>query len=194
VPLSPARRLGAEGLIVVNPRHIAPATPRDALSNEEHYPGPLFLLGKAINALLLDRIDNDIDRLHRINAILEAGLHRYGPGFVDAINSELSANDRISNIRPLEVVHIRASRDIGKAAGDYVRSRTFEASAPRAVVRLLRRVADWEGPTEADLTSYLLFDGPYARILVDMATSDARARHDALCTFFENRIRGAEQP
>ncbi len=63
VPLSPARRLGATGLIVVNPRHIpsAEAMSREAASSEEGFPSPIFLLGKAMNALLLDRVDNDID-------------------------------------------------------------------------------------------------------------------------------------
>ena len=30
-------------------------------------PSPLFLVGKALNALLLDRVENDIERLQRIN-------------------------------------------------------------------------------------------------------------------------------
>ena len=81
VPLSPARRLGADGLIVVNPRYIPAEPPPAEVANERlrDYPGPFFLLGKALNALLLDRIDADIDRLHRINLILEAGQRRYGP-------------------------------------------------------------------------------------------------------------------
>ncbi len=83
VPLSPARRLGADGLIVVNPRYIREESPSPALAEEREasYPDPLFVLGKAMNALLLDRIENDIRRLEKLNAVLSAGERRFGPEF-----------------------------------------------------------------------------------------------------------------
>ncbi|HEY8092028.1 MAG TPA: patatin-like phospholipase family protein, partial [Polyangiaceae bacterium] len=67
VPLSPARRLGADSLVVINPRYIREESPSPALAEarEREYPDPLFVVGKAMNALLLDRIENDIDRLRR---------------------------------------------------------------------------------------------------------------------------------
>ena len=91
VPLSPARRLGADGLIVVSPRSLPLPLPEEPemRANEQAFPSPLFLLGKTLNALLLDRLDSDIDRLRRINKILEAGCRRYGPHFLDEINEEM---------------------------------------------------------------------------------------------------------
>jgi NTE family protein len=195
VPLSPARRLGAEGLIVVNPRYVdipaapAPVGDKLALERETNYPGPLFLLGKALNALLLDRIDNDIARLRRINDILDAGERHYGPTFVDEINRELSGPAKISQIHPLRVVHVRAGADIGRMAGEYVRSRDFAARAPGITGRLLRRIGEWEGEGEADLLSYLLFDGEFASRLIDLGRADAARHHAALCALFEERIR-----
>ena len=82
VPLSPARRLGAARVLVVNPRYISTA-PLDDRAAEDLFPGPLFLLGKTLNALLLDRIDTDLARLETINHILAAGARVAGPGFVD---------------------------------------------------------------------------------------------------------------
>ena len=85
VPLSPARRLGADGIVVVSPRYLPlhdpgpPVSTDEARANEQAFPGPLFLLGKTLNALLLDRLDSDIDRLRRINKILDAGCRRFGP-------------------------------------------------------------------------------------------------------------------
>src|SRR5262249_48514611 len=58
VPLSPARRLGADGVLVVNPRYMRDG-PAPAEGEPEVLPGPLLLLGKTLNALLLDRIDTD---------------------------------------------------------------------------------------------------------------------------------------
>jgi NTE family protein len=183
VPLSPARRLGADGLLVINPRYLpAPGEP-DPIE-EPVFPGPLLLFGKTLNALLLDRIDNDIDRLNRINQILEAGRRRYGEGFLDEINEELSLLTG-KGVRPLRTVLIRASQDIGALAGDFVRSSGFQARVGGVTGRLIRRLAEGDGEREADLLSYLLFDGDFARQLIELGHRDARARHEELCAFFE---------
>jgi len=184
IPLSPARRLGAEGLVVVNPRYIGTPKPLLAQENVKSYPGPLFLLGKALNALLLDRIDNDIDRLNRINEILEAGTRRWGATFVDELNAGLAERARVAPLQPLRVVHVRASEDIGRMAGDYVRSKPFNDSTTGMIARTLRRISEWEGEGEADLVSYVLFDGPFAARLIELGRRDAKARHQELCAFF----------
>jgi NTE family protein len=184
VPLSPARRLGADRLIVVNPRYIKEVepTPPLAQARERQYPDPLFVVGKAMNALLLDRIENDIDRLRRLNAVLAAGTRHYGPSFAAAINEEL-ARDGMGKLRPLEVVYVRASQDIGVLAAEYVRSAEFSKRSRGLLARALRRIA--EGETEADLLSYLLFDGEFCGRLIEIGIADARARHDELVRFFE---------
>jgi len=182
VPLSPARRLGADGLIVVNPRFIAP--PAALGQSGTVYPSPLFLLGKALNALLLDRIDNDLDRLQRINAILDAGTRTYGPGFVGAVNRELGHGGARGGVRPLRTVHIRASEDIGALAAAYVRSPAFAKRSHGLLARALRRIAEWQGEGEADLLSYLIFDGGFAAELIELGRRDAKERHDELCAFF----------
>jgi NTE family protein len=183
VPLSPARRLGADGLIVVNPRYIGP--PPDlaaARTNEAEYPAPLALLGKALNALLLDRIENDIDRLNRINSILAAGTKRFGAAFVDAVNEQMGQGGAPVGLRQLRIVHVRASQDIGALAAEHVRSAEFSARTPTWISRVLRRIG--EGAGEADLLSYLLFDGAFAAKLIELGREDARLRHDELCAFF----------
>jgi len=187
VPLSPARRLGADRLIVVSPRYIREDHPTAALAQarELEYPDPLFVFGKAMNALLLDRIENDIDRLQRLNAVLAAGARRFGPGFAVALNEELGLAKE-SGLRPLDVVYVRASQDIGVLAAEYARSAEFARRARGWVGRALRRMA--EGEKEADLLSYVLFDGGFAGRLIEIGFSDARARHDELVAFFAKRL------
>jgi NTE family protein len=188
VPLSPARRLGADGLIVVNPRYVAPYAPPlirgDVPHGGEAPPSTLFILGKALNALLLDRIDNDLDRLKRINLILDAGTRRFGPTFVDAVNDELAMHGAPTGVRSLHVVHIRASEDIGRLAATHVQSPGFLEHAPGMVGRVLRRIGEWDASGEADLLSYLLFDGDFATQLIELGRRDAKARHNELCAFF----------
>ncbi|HTB72213.1 MAG TPA: patatin-like phospholipase family protein [Polyangiaceae bacterium] len=191
VPLSPARRLGADGLIVVNPRYIREDTlpsPEVADEREREYPDPLFVFGKAMNALLLDRIENDIRRLEKLNAVLAAGERRFGPDFVATLNEELGRGGE-SALRPLDVVYIRASEDIGVLAAEYVRSPEFAKRVPGLIGRGLRRIG--EGENEADLLSYVLFDGAFAGRLIEIGWSDARARHDELATFFAKRLKGS---
>jgi len=196
VPLSPARRLGADGLIVVNPRFLRRQTGSEPdasrRAREQAFPGPLFLLGKALNALLLDRIDNDIDRLERINQILDAGTRAYGAGFLDDLNLALGHAPG-QGLRPLRVVLIRSSQDIGKLSAEFVRAPAFTTRARGMVGRVMRRLAEGEAHSEADLLSYLLFDGEFARQLIELGRADARARHEELCAFF-TRMAGPAEP
>ena len=184
VPLSPARRLGARGVIVVNPRYIDPTVHEETPRRDEAVPGPLFVLGKTLNALLLDRIDTDLARLRSINDILETGEHTYGAGFVDAINGALGQT-KGRGLRPMRSILIRTSKDIGKIAGEYARSATFARRTAGVAGRLIRRLASREAEDESDLLSYLLFDGELARQLIEIGRDDARARHSDLCAFFE---------
>ncbi len=193
VPLSPARRLGADGLIVVNPRYIPDDETSQALSRERQrsYPDPIFVFGKAMNALLLDRIENDIQRLEKLNAVIAAGERHYGPSFGATINAELGKAGE-SALRPVDVVYVRASQDIGVMAAEYVRSPQFARRVRGLLGRALRRIGEAE--TEADLLSYVLFDGPFAGMLIEMGRSDARDRHDELMRFFEKRVDRVVQP
>jgi NTE family protein len=194
VPLSPARRLGADALLVINPRFVEP--PRagkkrpsyaplgpDDVTEEEAFPGPLFLLGKTLNALLLDRIDTDLARLESVNKILDAGERAYGSAFVDHLNVSLGyAPGR--GLRPMRAILVRASQDIGVLAADYVRANA--ASMTGLTGRLMRRLASGAGdPNESDLLSYVLFDGPFSKQLIDLGWSDAKSRHDELVDFFQ---------
>ena len=187
VPLSPARRLGANNLVVINPRYIREEspTPEKAEEREKKFPDPLFVFGKAMNALLLDRIENDIDRLARLNAVLAAGARSFGPDFEARLNRELKRAG-VSPLLSLDVVYVRASQDIGELAADYARSREFQQRARGVLGKVIQRIA--EGEREADLLSYVLFDGPFAGRLIEMGRADARARHDELVAFFARRI------
>ncbi|MEO6417816.1 MAG: phospholipase, partial [Polyangiaceae bacterium] len=58
--------------------------------------------------------------------------------------------------------------------------------APGWLGKMLRRIGEREGAGEADLLSYLLFDGEFAARLIELGLKDARAKHAELCAFFED--------
>jgi NTE family protein len=192
VPLSPARQLGADALVVINPRTMPlTSVATAAKENERAFPGPLFLLGKTLNALTLDKIEGDIEQLERMNRVLAAGTRRYGSGFVSELNRSLTEDGGLP-LKPLALLHLHASEDIGRLAGAFVRSRGFRGNGRGLLQRAFGRLADGEGRTEADLLSYLLFDRRFTRELIDLGWRDAERRHDEIVAFFTSLLDSRE--
>jgi NTE family protein len=183
VPLSPARRLGARALVVVNSHAPRGSLPDDDPAREGAFPGPVFLLGKVLNALTLDRVDGDIERLELVNRLLAAGTRQFGSSFLPKLNAELVAGGAAPAL-PIRLLHLRSSEDIGRLSALHVRSRAFRERPLGLVERALARLAEGEADDEADLTSYLLFDGAFARALIDLGRRDAHAQHDRIVAFF----------
>ncbi len=185
-PMSPAIRLGADRMLMVSLRHVSEegvgGTSQLTPVIPDGYPRPLFILGKALNALMLDHTEYDLDLMKRLNAILAAGTTAFGPDFVTVMNREL-VKLRGAPIRPIETVHIRPSEDIGALASDFVRSGKLLVSS-RMTRRLIERLAASESRRENDLLSYLLFDGNWASELIALGRRDAAAQEEELVRFF----------
>ena len=146
-------------------------------------PKPLFLAGKALNALLLDHTEYDLQRMQRINLILEAGHASFGDRFEEMMNQEL-ARLRGAPLRRIQAVHIRPSEDIGALAADFVGKGRMKVSGMLAR-RLIHRLAEGEARHESDLLSYLLFDGDFAAELIELGRRDAAKKEDELASLFD---------
>jgi NTE family protein len=181
-PMSPAIRLGADRLLLVSLRHVAPPSPQLEIDHENAYPKPLFMIGKALNALLLDHTEYDLQRMQRINSILDAGRSAFGPTFDSVVNTQLMAS-RDAPLRRIQPVHIRPSQDIGAMASEFVASGKLRVEG-RIARKLIQRLAAGESPRENDLLSYLLFDGDYAAQLIDLGRADAARKEDELAELF----------
>ena len=181
-PMSPAIRLGADRLLVISLRH--KSSQKEELAkvkvNEADYPKPLFLMGKALNSLMLDSTGYDLDRMRRMNQILESGTKEFGESFASLI---APPERRASPMRQLKAVHIQPSEDIGEMAAALVR-RGGPRLKGRVAKNLVRRVAGNEGTNEADMLSYLLFDGDFASELIALGQQDARKHEEELLRVF----------
>jgi NTE family protein len=182
-PMSPAIRLGADRMLLVSLRHVAPGPKQLQRERAEAYPKPLFLAGKALNALLLDHTEYDLARMQRINLILEAGNASFGDKFEDMMNHAL-VRLRGAPLRRIQAVHIRPSEDIGALAAQFVRSDRMQVRG-RVARRLIQRLAAGEARHESDLLSYLLFDGTFAAQLIELGRHDAGKKVDELAQLFD---------
>ena len=115
-PLAPAIRSGAGRLVVVSALHRAEAEADadlgERLRRTAAYPSPLFILGKVLNALLLDPINYDLGLMRRFNrlwGVLEETLSDDEMYRVRAVIEET----RGVSYRRLQALVFHPSQDIG---------------------------------------------------------------------------------
>jgi NTE family protein len=184
-PLSPALRLGADKVLVIGLRHKPAAS--EAPEESMPFPGAAFLVGKILDAFLLDHIDYDLDRLRRFNALIEAVQAVGGRADRDRFD-EVVTSMRGAPYRTIGEFMIRPSADLGEIAGHIARSGRFKGSGGGPGIQLLRRLATARGANEADLLSYILFDGLYAAEVARLGYEDARAQHEELARFLADSV------
>ncbi|HEX9308567.1 MAG TPA: patatin-like phospholipase family protein [Anaeromyxobacter sp.] len=186
VPLAPAIRLGAERILVIALRQQARTAAPPLPSTNTEPPTTAALLGRILNALLLDHTDYDLERLRRINAIVAQGRRAFGPAFADSL-AAISTDGDATPMREVKDLVIRPSRDVGVLAREHAERRVRRVRRGTLASRLLRRAAaDAEASQDgaADLASYLLFDREYAEDLVELGHEDARRMRTELLEFF----------
>jgi NTE family protein len=178
-PIAPALRLGATHVFTVGiSREIRGVGAGDPPTTP---PGAALVLGKVMNAFLLDHVQNDINVLGRINHMIEDGERAYGPGFLEKMNAAAIQRGALP-YRRVESLIVTPSADIGRLAAIHLRSGKLQGAA--LLQRQLMAMLDVGDTTESDLASYLLFDGGFARQLIELGRADAEARRQDITAFF----------
>ena len=145
-----------------------------------YVPGAPFLIGKILNAFLIDHIEADLDVLERVNDLLEDGVRVYGAEFVERLAK--SAEERGTTPRRIiRALAIHPSEDIGMMAFEYLKRHQVRLN--RNLGRSFLRLLDVGEGADADLASYVLFDGKFAEELMELGRRDAEARRDETMEF-----------
>jgi NTE family protein len=150
-PLAPAIHLGADRILAISTRY--PRTFGEASTPAiDGYPPVAQVAGALLNAIFLDAFDLDAERLGRINQLLE-----------------LEPNHQRNSYRPIRLLVVRPSRDLGRLAADY------EPHLPRAF-RFLTRGLGTRETRSPDFLSLMMFQQDYISRLIEIGEADAEAR------------------
>jgi NTE family protein len=156
-PLSPAIHLGADKIIAIGVRY---PYEREKMKSLVFSPFQDPTLGQVagvmLNAIFLDSLDSDVERLVRINELISEGAH--------------------PELKPMPILLIRPSRDLGKMTSN------ISAELPGILRYLLKGigVSNTEG---LDLLSYLAFDESYTRPLMQLGYEDTYKMKDEILRF-----------
>jgi NTE family protein len=180
-PIAPAIRAGAQRLVVVSLLSDAP----EEISNVPierrvaAYRSPIFLIGKILNALLLDPLNYDLQILDRFNRLLETLEHALTAEEMLRVNRVLEESRGLA-YRRVDTLVFRPSRDIGQMA----RERAKQLKASMFSSWFLARTAALGTLWDSDLLSFLLFDAEFAKELVSLGRADTVRRADDIVSFF----------
>jgi NTE family protein len=158
-PLSPAIHLGADRILVIGVRNeVADLEPPEG----EIPPFPSFaqIAGYTLDALFLDGLYSDLERMTRINQLVDAVPPEHREGVV-------------AEMRPLDTMVVVPSKDLRDIAHRH------RQELPFALRTLLHGIGG-KNKSENRLVSYLLFEQAFTRELIELGYSDALKVKDEL--------------
>ena len=162
-PLSPAIHLGADKILVIGDGRMSDAG--EEREPGETYPALSRIAGQALAGIYVDALASDIEHARHINQALEL------------LPAETRAGGA-SALRRLDVLALSPSRRLDHLAADHV------GALPRPVRALLSGIGTTRREGGA-LASYLLFEPPYTRALIELGHGDTLARADEVRHFLD---------
>jgi NTE family protein len=158
-PLSPAIHLGADKLFAIGVRY--PHNDhrmKDVAFSPAPNPTIGQITGVMMNAIFMDSLEADVERLCRINELIAQGQHQ--------------------ELKSVPIFMIRPSRDLGKMT-----EKLNEELPP--ILRYLLKGIGVSGEEGLDLLSYLAFDKSYTRPLMELGYEDTLKQRDEVLRFID---------
>ncbi|MGZ5446877.1 MAG: patatin-like phospholipase family protein [Thermoanaerobaculia bacterium] len=164
-PLSPAVHLGAKRILAMSTAYQR-TYDEASVPVVSGYPPAAQILGQLVNAVFLDVIEEDAARMERMNEL----LHKMAPHERDGL-------------KPIDLLVLRPSVDLGKLAGEY------ERYLPRKL-KLLTRALGAKETESPDFVSLLMFEPAYTKRIIEIGEADVDTRLSEIRTFLgeEHRL------
>ena len=160
-PLSPAIRLGAEKLMIISAKE---ADDRFQFKNPgEQYPSFAKITGYMLEALFLDGLYTDIERLNRINQIIKNSGDR-----------EIKTNNK--TMKYVDYIVISPSEDLNEIAQKHYHNMPLS-------IRLLLQGLGLLKDRKSELLSFLLFESAYTNELIDLGYRDGIGKKEEIADF-----------
>lgn len=166
-PMSPAIHMGADKILAIGLRK--PRAPAETLKLNQNLEMKKVqlsdILGVVSHSLFLDGLDDDLERMHRVNRYME--IMRSHPKL-----------ENPENLRVIPVLAIRPSQDLGAMASE----------ALKKMPQIFRHFLKGLGVSEhrgGDTLSYLAFDSTYSQKLIELGENDVWARKEQVLEWFE---------
>lgn len=159
-PLSPAIHLGANRILVIGIRDEMADRAPDPIAIRR-IPSFAQIAGYMLDALFMDGLYSDLERMTRINQMIDAVAPEHRGG-------------ALAGMRGIDTMLIVPSKDLRVIAHRHAKE------LPLAIRALLRGISG-RRPSENRLLSFLLFEKAYTRELIDLGYQDAmKVRHELL--------------
>jgi NTE family protein len=159
-PLSPAVHMGANRILAISTRY--GRNRKEADKPVVHgYPPSAQIFSLLLNAIFLDRLDQDAIMMERINKLV----------------AKLSVSQR-DGLRPIDLFVIRPSRDLGKLSSEY-------QSDLEGILSLISNGLGSSDTKSPDWLSMILFEPRYAQRLMEIGYQDAVAERESLARFLD---------
>ncbi|MHC3911919.1 patatin-like phospholipase family protein [Achromobacter marplatensis] len=164
-PISPAIHLGAHRVLVIGTGFRDDTHPENR-ADSPPYPSLAQVGGHALSSIFLDGLSVDVERLERINYLMD----------------HATPEGAQVNVRRIRVLTITPSQSLDTMALEHLHDMPAQA---RALFRVLGVSSDPHRPGGGALMSYLLFESSYTRRLIELGYADTMQRNDEVIAFFK---------
>ncbi|MDD4974647.1 MAG: hypothetical protein PHY93_09880 [Bacteriovorax sp.] len=166
-PLSPAIHLGADRIISIGIRQERKNTKHVSAHVKRQSPAIAEILGELFNALFLDSLDPDIERLQRINDSIENQFLK------DSFKTKWQ-----TNLRVIPILHLAPSRNLGELIPDIIKQ--FPLVLSYFIKGLGASDSDEQGK---ELISYLAFTKECVTPLMSLGYEDTMKKKNMISEF-----------
>ncbi len=161
-PLAPAVHSQADRILAISTRTRPPG---ERTPDTVGYPPTAQVAGVLMNAIFLDQLDQDAQRLERINHLLHRTAAAPDPREGQARHE--------ASLRHIDLCVVRPSEDLGRLAAEY------EFKLPRAF-RFATRGLGTKETKSPDILAMLMFQPDYVQRLIEVGERDAESNHQRI--------------